>query len=59
MSVYLIINSFPIFLLKMNQLGVSISDVYSLANKTEKDFNTYKRHTEDSLKLVSVYEISN
>ena len=39
----------------MNQLGVSISMVYSLANKTEKDFDTYKNNTEDSLKSVCIH----
>jgi len=37
---------------KINQIGVSISAVYSLVNKTEKDVNTYKNHREDSLKSL-------
>lgn len=43
----------------MNQLGVSISAVYSLADKTEKNLSTYKNHTEDSLKSVSTYGTCN
>lgn len=37
----------------MNQLGLSIDSVYTLANQTEKDFNAFKNRTEDSLKSVS------
>ena len=43
----------------MSQLDVSISEVYSLANKTEKDLNTYKSHTENSLKSVCTGKMRN